>query len=113
MEPIRILLVEDQTLMRQGLKTILDLEPGLQVVGEASDGEAGVQAALELRPDTASRSGHYGLRGMRERLEGLGGTLTLHNNGQRGTLVEACLPIITASRQPAAVGGLTAANQPC
>jgi DNA-binding NarL/FixJ family response regulator len=51
MEPIRILLVEDQTLMRQGLKTILDLEPGLQVVGEASDGEAGVQAALELRPD--------------------------------------------------------------
>src|SRR5437660_7134715 len=51
MEPIRILLVEDQTLMRQGLKTILDLEPGLHVVGEASDGEAGVQAALELRPD--------------------------------------------------------------
>ena len=51
MEPIRLLLVEDQTLMRQGLKTILDLEPGLHVVGEASDGETGVQAALELRPD--------------------------------------------------------------
>ena len=50
-EPIRILLVEDQTLMRQGLKTILDLEPGLQVRGEASDGEAGVRVALELRPD--------------------------------------------------------------
>src|SRR2546428_11627185 len=50
MEPIRILLVEDQTLMRQGLKTILDLEPGLQVVGEASDGEAGVEAGLEARP---------------------------------------------------------------
>jgi len=30
---IRLLLVEDQTLMRQGLKTILDLEPGLRVVG--------------------------------------------------------------------------------
>ena len=51
MEPIRILLVEDQTLMRQGMKTILALEPGLEVVGEASDGEAGVQAALNLRPD--------------------------------------------------------------
>jgi DNA-binding NarL/FixJ family response regulator len=51
MEPIRILLVEDQTLMRQGMKTILDLEPGLEVVGEASDGEAGVQTALNLRPD--------------------------------------------------------------
>jgi signal transduction histidine kinase len=51
-----------------------------------------------LPPDAASRSGHYGLRGMRERLEGLGGTLTLHSNGRGGTLVEACLPIITASR---------------
>ena len=48
---IQILLVEDQTLMRQGLKTILDLEPGLRVIGEASDGESGVQLALELRPD--------------------------------------------------------------
>jgi signal transduction histidine kinase len=52
-----------------------------------------------LPPDAASRSGHYGLRGMRERLEGLGGTLTLHSDSQRGTLVEACLPIIAASRQ--------------
>ena len=45
---IKILLVEDQTLMRQGLKTILDLEPGLRVIGEASDGESGVQLALEM-----------------------------------------------------------------
>ena len=50
-DPIQILLVEDQTLMRQGLKTILDLEPGLRVVGEAGDGESGIQRALELRPD--------------------------------------------------------------
>src|SRR5215471_17208011 len=52
-----------------------------------------------LPPDAASRSGHYGLRGMRERLEGPGGTLTLHSNGQCGTLVEARLLIITASHQ--------------
>jgi DNA-binding NarL/FixJ family response regulator len=50
-QPIRILLVEDQTLMRQGLKTILDLEPGLQVVGEAPDGNAGLDLALRIRPD--------------------------------------------------------------
>lgn len=48
---IQILLVEDQTLMRQGLKTILDLEPGLRVIGEAADGESGIQMAFELRPD--------------------------------------------------------------
>jgi DNA-binding NarL/FixJ family response regulator len=51
LESIRVLIVEDQTLMRHGLKTILDLEPGLRVVGEAADGEAGVHMALELDPD--------------------------------------------------------------
>ena len=51
MTPVRILIIEDQTLMRQGLKTILDLEPGLAVVGEATDGEAGIRQALALRPD--------------------------------------------------------------
>ena len=48
---IGILLVEDQTLVRQGIRTILDLEPGLRVVGEAGDGEAGVAMAMSLRPD--------------------------------------------------------------
>ena len=51
MDVIRILLVEDQTLMRQGLKTILDLEPGLRVIGETGDGDSGLRAALDLRPD--------------------------------------------------------------
>lgn len=49
--PIRILLCEDQTLMREGLRTVLDLEPGFQVVGEAVDGAEGVRLAEEVRPD--------------------------------------------------------------
>jgi two-component system, NarL family, response regulator DegU len=48
---IRILLCEDQTLVRHGLRTILELEPGMAVVGEAADGEQAVQRALTLRPD--------------------------------------------------------------
>jgi len=48
---IRVLIVEDQTLMRQGLRTILELEPGFEVVGEAGDGQEGMERALTLRPD--------------------------------------------------------------
>ena len=51
MSEIRILLAEDQTLLRQGLRTILDLEPGMTVVGEAADGEQAVRQAVELQPD--------------------------------------------------------------
>jgi DNA-binding NarL/FixJ family response regulator len=51
MKPINILLVEDQTLMRQGLKTLLELELGLKVIGEAGDGRTAVKVALQLRPD--------------------------------------------------------------
>ena len=48
-DPIRILLCEDQTLMRQGLHTILELEPGFQIVGEAADGEEAVSQYHKLR----------------------------------------------------------------
>jgi DNA-binding NarL/FixJ family response regulator len=51
MKSIRILLAEDQTLMRQGLKTILELESGFEVAGEAEDGKSAVKLALQLRPD--------------------------------------------------------------
>jgi len=49
--PIRVLIAEDQTLMRQGLRTILELEDGFTVVGEAADGQEACERALALRPD--------------------------------------------------------------
>ncbi len=48
-ELIRILLCEDQTLMRQGLHTVLSLEPGFQVVAEAEDGAQAVRRYTELQ----------------------------------------------------------------
>jgi DNA-binding NarL/FixJ family response regulator len=46
-----LLICEDQTLMREGLRTVLELEPGFAVVGEASDGAEAVAQAELLRPD--------------------------------------------------------------
>ena len=49
--PIRILIVDDHTIVRQGLRSILDLEPDFAVVGEAADAEAAVAGTTRLRPD--------------------------------------------------------------
>lgn len=48
---IKVLLIDDHPVVRQGLRTFLDLQADLQVVGEAADGESGVRAAEELHPD--------------------------------------------------------------
>jgi DNA-binding NarL/FixJ family response regulator len=48
---IRLLLIDDQRLMRDGLRTLLELERDLRVVGEAEDGGAGLAAYAELLPD--------------------------------------------------------------
>ncbi len=46
-----VLLVDDQELVRTGFRLILDLEPGIEVLGEAADGTEGVRLAMELQPD--------------------------------------------------------------
>ncbi|MGH3282834.1 MAG: response regulator, partial [Trebonia sp.] len=49
--PVRILVVDDHTIVRQGLRSILDLEPDFTVVGEAADAAHAVEQAARLRPD--------------------------------------------------------------
>ena len=51
MTPIRVLLVDDQKLMREGLRVLLEMEPDLEVAGEAGDGEAALAAYAEQQPD--------------------------------------------------------------
>ncbi|MFE5165121.1 response regulator [Streptomyces sp. NPDC056697] len=48
---IRVLLVDDHQVVRRGLRTFLQVQDDIEVVGEASDGEEGVARAEELRPD--------------------------------------------------------------
>ncbi|MFJ4919009.1 response regulator [Streptomyces sp. NPDC088725] len=48
---IRVLLVDDHQVVRRGLRTFLEVQGDIEVVGEASDGEEGVARAEELRPD--------------------------------------------------------------
>ena len=71
---IKVLLVDDHPVVRQGLRTFLDVQEGITVVGEAADGAAGVAAAEELRPDVVlldlrmpGSGGLDALRGLRER----------------------------------------------
>jgi DNA-binding NarL/FixJ family response regulator len=49
--PIRLLIVDDQRLMRDGLRTLLELEGGFDIVAEAGDGQAALEAYAAYQPD--------------------------------------------------------------
>jgi DNA-binding NarL/FixJ family response regulator len=86
----RIVLADDHVIFRQGMKRLIDLEPGLQVVGEASDGIQLMQCIEDQRPDMAildiSMPGTGGIGMTREirshypRVKVL--ILTMHNNNE-------------------------------
>jgi DNA-binding NarL/FixJ family response regulator len=50
---IKVLIADDQALIRSGLRAIIESEPGMEVVGEAGDGAEAVEAVRRLRPDVA------------------------------------------------------------
>src|SRR4029077_5156560 len=50
---IRILIADDHDVVRSGLRTILDVQPGWEVVAEAADGKEAILKAIETTPDIA------------------------------------------------------------
>jgi DNA-binding NarL/FixJ family response regulator len=91
-EPIRVLVVDDHPVVRQGLRTFLDLQPDIAVVGEASDGDEGVAAAAELRPDVIL---------LDLKMPGSDGVAALH--GLREHDVASRVLVITSFTEPSAV----------
>ena len=53
-ELIRVLMVDDHPIVRQGLEAVLSMQPDIEIVGEAADGEEAVRKTLETRPDVVA-----------------------------------------------------------
>jgi two-component system response regulator NreC len=86
--PLRILLADDHVTVRHGLKLLLDSQPDMQVISEASDGNTAVQNAIALKPDVIvmdiSMPGMNGLaatRALKQKQPGIAiVTLTRHGD---------------------------------
>ena len=69
-DPIRILVVDDHAVVREGLRAFLALQDGFEIVGEAADGEEAIAKAAELEPDVILMDlvmpKHDGVSAMRE-----------------------------------------------
>jgi DNA-binding NarL/FixJ family response regulator len=88
--PIRVLLADDHTIVRTGIRHVLEGEPGFEVVGEASNGDQTFDLATELQPDVVvldiSMPGQSGLQ-VAARLRGVSSPprvliLSMHDNAE-------------------------------
>ena len=77
-DPIRVLVVDDHAVVREGLRAFLELQDGIEVAGEAADGAEAVEVAERLRPDVVLMDlvmprldGLAAMRALRERLPGI------------------------------------------
>ena len=64
---LRILLVDDHALVRQGVRLILEEEPGFEVIGEVDSGERAIDVAMDAKPDVILMDVHMpgGINGMK------------------------------------------------
>ncbi len=69
--PIRVLLADDHTMFRQGLKEMLSTDRGIEVVGEAENGQRAVALAEEHRPDVVVLDVEMPVMGAAEAMEGM------------------------------------------
>jgi DNA-binding NarL/FixJ family response regulator len=94
-DPIRVLIVDDHQVVRRGLRTFLEIQDDIEVVGEAADGDEGVARAEELRPDVVlmdvKMPGTDGIEALRElrRLENPARILVVTSFTEQRTVVPA------------------------
>ena len=101
-KPVRVVVVDDQAVIRAGLRMIVDHEPDLTVIGEAGDGAEAVRVAGELRPDVVLMDVRM------PEVDGIEATRRLLSGGRGDPAVPAVLVLTTFEDDEYVFGALRA-----